>query len=32
MLYKMFRWIKSKFGGKKMKPAGFDKDNPFLIL
>ena len=30
MLYKMFRWIKNKFGGKKK--GGFDKDNPFLIL
>ncbi len=32
MLYKMFRWIKSKFSNKRTKTAGFDKDNPFLIL
>jgi hypothetical protein len=32
MLYKMFRWFKSKFtGGRKVK-SGFDSDNPFLIL
>jgi hypothetical protein len=31
MLYKMFRWLKSKFTGRKVKGV-FDKDNPFLIL
>jgi hypothetical protein len=31
MLSKMFRWLKSKLSGKKVKSA-FDKDNPFLIL
>jgi hypothetical protein len=31
MLYKMFRWLKNKFSGRKTK-GGFDKDNPFLIL
>jgi hypothetical protein len=30
MFNKMFRWLKSKFTGKKV--SGFDKDNPFLIL
>jgi len=31
MLSKIFRWLKFKFSGKKVKNA-FDKDNPFLIL
>jgi hypothetical protein len=31
MLYKMFRWIRTKFSGKKAK-GGFDVDHPFLIL
>lgn len=31
MFSKMFRWLKAKFTGKKVKSV-FDKDNPFLIL
>ena len=31
MLFKMFRWIKSKFSSKKGK-GEFGEDNPFLIL
>lgn len=31
MINKFFRWVKAKFTGKKVK-AGFDSDNPFLIL
>jgi hypothetical protein len=30
-MLKMFRWLKAKFTGKKVKSV-FDKDNPFLIL
>lgn len=31
MLLKMFRWLKSKFTGRKNK-GEFGADNPFLIL
>jgi hypothetical protein len=31
MLNKMFKWLRAKFSGKKIK-SGFDQDNPFLIL
>lgn len=33
MLYKMFRWFKSRFvSGSRRAKSEFAKDNPFLIL